>query len=308
MSHQFIQYGKTFVPELVNEYKKRNPEIPLTLGIGHMFYHHDTFPPELSDQSIPLSQRQELTKKFMRDRVREVLEIVAPLMIKYPDLTLEFNLGNEVVWYYNGNFGWEGEYSDFPLYDNLGKRWIIEAYKQFNEVREDFGLPPERFIVLWNETHLQLGRRDPKTEYFISQFNWVSEALTNQNPQIQIGIQLGLGKDGGADVPLTLNLLTTPEGREEIRNNLNRLSMETNGRKIYVTEHVADTPEVTEELLKALFEKGPAVKMVNFWNALNRGYQGNFIVNKNNYSRLSPYYQLIHYLIEETSSVLPKSN
>jgi hypothetical protein len=300
MSHQWIRYGRTFVPQWVNEYKRRNPNTPLVLGIGHLFYHHDSFPPELSDSSIPPERRKALTQEFMFERAMEVLRVVKPLMEKYPDLRVEFNLGNEVVWHYRGNFGWEGEYSDYPLYDNLGKQWILEAYQQFSKAREEVGLPPERFIILWNETHIQLGTSDPKTQYFIDQFKWFSTQLPNQNPEVEIGIQFGLGHEGGADVPPTIELIQTPRGRQQLRSNLFNLSKST-GRRIYITEHVAPDWQTTAAFLETIFEDKkniPPINMINFWNALNRNYKGSFILNKENYQRLPPWYQLFYYLVE----------
>jgi len=126
MSHRWIRYGRDFVPEFVDEYMRNNPDNQLTLGIGHLFYHHDEFPRELSDNTIPIEERRRLAQEYMERRVEEVLDIVSPLMEKYPNLKVEFNLSNEAIWEYNGNVGWEGEYSDYPLYDLFGKNWLQE--------------------------------------------------------------------------------------------------------------------------------------------------------------------------------------
>jgi len=304
MSHQWIQYGRTFVPELVNEYKRRNPEIPLTLGIGHMFYHHDTFPPELSDQSIPLSKRQELTREFMKNRVREIFKIVAPLMKRYPDLTLEFNLGNEVIWEYQGNTGWEGEYSNFPLYDNLGKKWLPEAYKAFEEVRKEFDIPRERFVILMNDWGIQLPGR--KADYYVSQKRWIIETVagllgtSQENIQLDTGIQFGMGSGGANDVNPTRNLLKTPEGRRILITHLLKLCELSESEKLYFTEVVADGPEDIENFLRMIEEAANAglnIGLINFWDALNRNFPGETIIKKADYSRLYTYYQLLNFLL-----------
>jgi hypothetical protein len=306
MSHQWLQYGVKFTPEMVHLHKKNNPESPLTLGIGHLFYHHDTFPDNLSNSEIPLNQRQELTKQYMRQRIREVLDVLAPLMNQYPDLTVQFNLGNEVVWEYQGNTGWEGEYSDYPLYDNLGKDWLVEGYIAFEEVRESYRLPREKFILLMNDWGIQ--QPGLKANYYLQQRNWVVGEISKKmciNPsevQLDIGIQFGMGSGGATDVQPTLRLLQTAEGRKKIIDNLMTLSERSDG-PIYFTEVVADNPKIITSFLLMVDEakkQGLSIGMINFWDSLNSNFDGETIVNKDDYRVLAPYYFILEIFLQKS--------
>jgi hypothetical protein len=309
LSHQWLRYGRAFTPQIVEEYKKRNPNTPLTIDVNHLFYHHDTFPPELTDQSIPLAERQQLARVYMRERSREVLEIIAPIMGKYPNIKITVNLGNEVFWEWKGSTGWEGEYSDFPLYDLLKKDWLSEAYVAFEEVREELELPRDRFTLLLND----FGAEMPglASDYDLSQKQWVINEVAKrlgippEKVQLATGIQFGLevyGLDpndaGVIYKKKVLELLKTEEGRQRLVTHLNSLA-----GGFYVTELVTDDPETMNRMLE-VFEKvdKDQIKGIIFWSAVMRPrpgeshYSRNSVIDKNTYVPLSSYYEVLKFL------------
>jgi hypothetical protein len=311
LSHQWLRYGKTFLPEIVREYKEKNPNTPLTIDVNHLFYHHDTFPPELSDKSKPLAERQQLARNYMRERVREVLEIIAPIMERYPDTKIMANLGNEVFWEYQGATGWEGEYSDYPLYDLLGKDWLPEAYVAFEEVIKEYKIPRDKVTLLLNDWGIELPGQ--KFDYYFSQKKWVVDQIAKrlgvppEKVQLATGIQFGYAIKGRPenDYALTytnkiFKLLETEDGKQKLVDHLNSV----NGG-FYVTELVTDDPETMTKILQVLekVDKGQ-IKGVIFWSALVRPkvgethYAGNTVVDKKTYAPLVSYYEFLRFLLE----------
>ena len=317
LSHQWLSYGRAYVPEIVRQYKERNPNTPLTIHVNHLFYHHDTFPPELSDQSKPLAERQQLARSYMRERVREVLKIIVPIIEQYPNTKIMANLGNEVFWEYQGNVGWEGEYSDYPLYDLLGKDWLPEAYVAFEEVIKEYQIPRDKVTLLLNDWGIELPGK--KSDYYFSQKKWVVAQIAKRlgispkEVQLATGIQFGYDIKGRPENDYAviytrkiLKLLETEDGRQELVNHLNSLE-----GGFFVTELVTDDPETMNKVLEVLERVNKdQIKGVIFWSALvrpNSGeihYAGNTVVDKKTYAPLSSYYEVLKFLV----SRLPGTN
>lgn len=311
MAHAWIRYGRTFVPEMVNAYYRINPQGPLTLGVGHLFYHHqqEEWPRELYDESIPVERRREILYEFIDTHLIEVFDVIAPLLRRYSSLRVQATVANEAIWEYNGNTGWEGEYSEWAMYDILGKSWAPEVYVRFESIRQRYNIPRDRFILLMNDWGIELPGL--KTEYFLSQRRWVINEIARRmgispnDVQLDIGIQYGLE-------PLPANLINYSYVNEyyikrsvlyldkspsKLLDNLEIIAREGN---LYITEAHGEPRIMVKAFRLWLQSEGlrESLKMINFWDALNRGVPGsNSIVNKTDYSPNFAYYNLLYLLL-----------
>jgi len=61
-----------------------------------------------------------------------------------------------------------------------------------------------------------------KSDYYVSQRNWVINEISKElgvptkDIQLDVGIQFGLGSEGQNDVKITKRLLETPAGRSQL--------------------------------------------------------------------------------------------
>lgn len=170
-----------------------------------------------------------------------------------------------------------------------------EAYIAFEEVREEFGLPRNRFTLLMNDWGIQ--NPGLKANYYKSQREWIIREIArrlNASPnsiQLNVGIQFGLGSRGQSNVVLTKKLLQSEQGRKQLIAHLNLF-----GGEIYITELVADNYDEIIKVLRLLKEVN-GIRMINFWDGLNRDFPGQTIVDKNTYEPLPSYFSLIDTLL-----------
>lgn len=300
MMNQFIHdYGSYYFPYIVEEYMKKNSfDAYLSVSICHLLYHHDSFPQELTDKNISPKEKKELARNFIRRRIKDVIGVVSPLMKKYPNLQIQLNLANEAIWEYNGGVGWEGEYSNFPLFNILGKNWIPEAYVTFEEVIKEHNLPRNRFVLLMNDWGIEIPGL--KSNYYKSQRNWVIKEIAKrlgispEEVQLDVGIQFGYNTLGLSNqftspyVTKARNAILKEIGEKEFIGHLGSISED-----LYITEFSADTPIETIRGLKILMELDN-LRMINFWDVLNRGNRKiDTLVDKNTYKPLVSYYFLM---------------
>ena len=311
MMHEHINHpqwgGVVFLNTVLPEFNKKFPSRQLTIGISHLFWHHDSFPPELSDNNISLQQRQSLCREYMRERVREVIRPIKPYLERGIIQKVVLNLANETFWEYQGNTGWEGEYSDYPLYDLLGKEWIPEAYVAFQEVIREQNLERDKFILVLNDWGLEVPGLKP--QYWLSQRKWVLQriadrlGISKEQVQLDIGLQFGLGYDNEYNRKVR-SMLQTSEGRLQIQRNIARISEEGNG--IWITEFAAKGDaegirEIVDQLVALVSVSEINLKGINIWAALQRDdpYVGNVVVDKYRFVPTYGYYALMKLAISK---------
>ncbi|MGB9881952.1 MAG: hypothetical protein ACPLPV_04195, partial [Methanomassiliicoccales archaeon] len=239
LMHSSIGYGRTYVPQVLHEYHRRFPNNPATLGFYHMFWHHD---------QIPQLNTAEETRNYMRQRVREVLTILAPFLRQYNDRII-FNLTNEAMAGFGGSHNYVGwvEHSGngelYPYYKFFGDNWITEAYLAFEDVRREMGLPRENFTLLVAEYGIDLPGR--KSEFYEDRLRTIKQRIAQElgiswkQVQLDIGIQCNHIYDSPYEEEY-YRLMATENGRVAIASNINALAINTNSKVFFLEVNYKD--------------------------------------------------------------------
>jgi hypothetical protein len=298
LSHGAIRWGRIYVPQVVREYHSRFTNQPLTIAGASLFDHHD--------QNIPSMNSEREARDFMRTRVREVLEILAPFIKDNNDRAL-IAIANEAFSGFGGSsdpyVGWDKENFYNTFYQLFGEGWLAEAYLTFEEVREEMGLPRENFTIYINDYGVELPGR--KSVFFRQQVIETKQRIAQrlEIPWEQVQLDIGLQCHNMYDIPTDrqiYQLMQTEEGRAAIADNVNRLARETRSR-VFFTE-VTSKQQSVDFIIKFIDMARRIENLggVNIWDALrtNPGtLGGETIWNKQNYQPTAAYYRLFDFLL-----------
>ena len=300
LSHGAIKWGRQYVPQVVREYHRRFPHQPLTIAGASLFDHND--------QNIPSMNSEQEAKDFMRTRVREVLEILAPFVKNNNDRVL-IAIANEAFSGFGGPndpyVGWDRKNFYNSFHQLFGEGWLAEAYLAFEEVREEMELSRENFTVYINDYGVELPGR--KSEFFRQEIIKTKQRIAQQLgiPWEQVQLDIGLQYHNMYNIHTDLQiyqLIQTEEGRAAIADNVNQLARETRSR-VFFTE-VTSREQPVDFIIKFVDVARRIENLggINYWDALrtNPGtLGGETIWDKQNYQPTAAYYTVFNFLLKK---------
>jgi hypothetical protein len=323
LMHKYMEYGKVYVPQVLKKYFQVNPNAPLAIQVHHLFWHQDSFPSYLTDTSLSLESRQEKGQEYMKERIREVIDVLLPYLDKLQKVILV--LANEVFWEFQGNVGWTGEYGGHPLYALYGEKWVAMAYKAFDDVVKEYIIPRDNFILLLNDYQIEIPNL--KADFYLRQRDLIISQISDDmgispdKVQLDIGIQFGQGygdQFGQELYNMTKRILATisdkENGHKEMATHLNKMGEKGN---IFITEFGAKGSliELTEFMNNTLdiFSNVGNIKAINLWDALNfdsTSGSGNIVIikspektGKTPYTKTLGYFSMSKYLLQKAAHV-----
>jgi len=292
LMHASIEWGRKYVPFVLNEYHNEFGDKQVTIGGASLFELHD---------EIPKISSEEEMRKYMRERTKEVLEILEPFVKKHDDQIL-IAISNETFAGFGGSENY-ADWVDHRFYQIFGKRWIIEAYLAFEDVRNEMGLPRENFIVYINDYGIELPGK--KSNFFKQELIKIKQSIAKELniSYDEVQLEIGLQCHNMYDIPTdhdVFRFMQTDLGRQQMADNINKLSGET-GSKIFFTE-VTSGEEPVEFMINflSMAKMVNNLEGVNIWDALrtNSGtLGGETIWDKKTYQPTEAYYAMLAFLL-----------
>ena len=198
-------------------------------------YSHQDKPEKLVNFSGTAEEYKDAVGKHMDERSRKFLSYIKKYNMQGKTM---IGLANEPFI----NAAWvNGEKS--PFYKAYGEQWITEAYVRLYKIAvEEYGLTPGVDFKIIGVNERGIEKPGLQTDFVIKQVNKIKKEIStrldipvNEIP-FDIGIEFHLGKTHGKrDKTLPFSQLT-PKNRSTLVNNLIKISQETGGSGIYLSE------------------------------------------------------------------------
>lgn len=229
-----------------------------------VFYHKD----------VPDSEKQNV--QFMEDRINQI----TPWIKKMSDNgknNIIINIGNETMWFSNGQTGFEKGY---PFFSQYGEGWIKEATIKLIDSLKVANIPLDNITFeIDNEYRIEIPKGDniKKAEFVVENASQIANEIQQSFPDNKLNFSLGLqfhvGKDSDGYLRVDPNFFNDPNAVELLANHFITLS-NNNQFTLNISELDFDSTVSQEDKIKIIkiiitaSRKAGFVKSINFWNGL----------------------------------------